>query len=82
MSAAPFPFSAVKSSPVRDDKGEIYAAVEVFRDVTKEKKLEKRVAESANKEEGDDDKQLDFVEDLTEGEERCVDHGGIGRAHV
>jgi hypothetical protein len=24
------------------------------------------------------DEQLDFVEDLTEGEERCVDHGGCG----
>ena len=45
----------------------------------KEKKLGKRVAEPTHEEEhDDDDKQLDFVEDLTGGEERCVDHGGCG----
>jgi len=44
-----------------------------------EKKLEKRVAEPAEEEKhDDDDKQLDFAEELTEGEERCVDHGGCG----
>jgi len=40
-----------------------------------EKKLEERVGEPVNEGEKDD-KQLDFAEDLTEGEERCVDHGG------
>jgi len=34
---------SVKSSPVRDLNDNIYAAVEVFRDVTKERKLEKEV---------------------------------------
>lgn len=40
-----------------------------------EKKREERVAEPA-KEEEDDDERLDFVEELAEGEERCVEHGG------
>ncbi|RKD33923.1 SpoIIE family protein phosphatase [Thermohalobacter berrensis] len=34
---------SVKSSPVKDENGEIYAAVEVFRDVTRERKLEKEL---------------------------------------
>lgn len=34
---------SVKSSPVKDPSGNIYAAVEVFRDVTKERKLEKEI---------------------------------------
>ncbi|MTI71294.1 MAG: phosphatase [Firmicutes bacterium] len=34
---------SVKSSPVTDANGNIYAAVEVFRDVTRERKLEKEV---------------------------------------
>lgn len=34
---------SIKSSPVRDDDGSIYAVVEVFRDVTKERKLEKEI---------------------------------------
>lgn len=34
---------SIKSSPVRDDDGNIYAVVEVFRDVTKERKLEKEI---------------------------------------
>ncbi|HZJ99149.1 MAG TPA: SpoIIE family protein phosphatase [Tissierellaceae bacterium] len=33
-------FYSVKSSPVMDSNGDIYAAVEVFRDVTRERKLE------------------------------------------
>lgn len=33
-------YYSVKSSPVKNSKGEIYAAVEVFRDVTRERKLE------------------------------------------
>lgn len=33
-------YYSVKSSPVKDFKGNIYAAVEVFRDVTRERKLE------------------------------------------
>jgi sigma-B regulation protein RsbU (phosphoserine phosphatase) len=33
-------YYSVKSSPVTDENGEIYAAVEVFRDVTRERKLE------------------------------------------
>ena len=37
-------FSA-KSSPVADSDGNIYAAVEVFRDVTRERKLEKELKE-------------------------------------
>lgn len=40
-------FSA-KSSPVTDSQGNIYAAVEVFRDVTRERKLEKAI-KSKNK---------------------------------
>jgi len=40
-----------------------------------EKKLEEKVAEPANEEE-DDDEKLDFAENLAEGEERCVEHGG------
>ncbi len=39
-----------------------------------EKKLEERVAEPANEE--DDDEKPGFVEELAEGEERCVEHGG------
>ena len=43
----------------------------------KEKKQEERVAEPLNEEEGDDDdEQLDFAEELSGGEERCVEHGG------
>ncbi|MBS4536326.1 SpoIIE family protein phosphatase [Clostridium sp. D2Q-14] len=34
---------SIKSSPVKDSNGEIYAVVEVFRDVTREKNLEKEV---------------------------------------
>lgn len=33
-------YYSVKSSPVKNARGEIYAAVEVFRDVTRERKLE------------------------------------------
>ncbi len=40
---------SVKSSPVRDEEGNIYAAVEVLRDVTKEKKLEKEIKEKNRK---------------------------------
>lgn len=36
-------FYSVKSSPVRNTKGEIFAAVEVFRNVTRERKLELEV---------------------------------------
>lgn len=36
---------SVASSPVRDASGNIYCAVEVFRDVTKEKELENRIIE-------------------------------------
>jgi len=42
--------------------------------IANEKKLEERVAGPANEE--DDDEKLDFAENLTEGEERCVEHGG------
>lgn len=41
-------FSA-KSSPVADSEGNIYAAVEVFRDVTRERKLEKELKEKNRK---------------------------------
>jgi phosphoserine phosphatase RsbU/P len=34
---------SIKSSPVKDQNGNIYAVVEVFRDVTKERKLEKEI---------------------------------------
>lgn len=40
---------AVKSSPVRDLNGNIYAAVEVFRDVTNERKLELELIEKNEK---------------------------------
>jgi len=60
------------------------------REVQKEKNLEKRKekqteAQLANEQitkenieagRKEDDEQLDFVEDLAEGEERCVEHGG------
>lgn len=36
-------YYSVKSSPVKDANGEIYAAVEVFRDVTRERKLEQEL---------------------------------------
>lgn len=34
---------SIKSSPVKDSEGDIYAVVEVFRDVTRERNLEKEV---------------------------------------
>lgn len=40
---------SVKSSPVKDLNGNIYAAVEVFRDVTKERKLEKEIIKKNEK---------------------------------
>ncbi|SCG84246.1 Phosphoserine phosphatase rsbP [Proteiniborus sp. DW1] len=40
---------SVKSSPVKDLNGNIYAAVEVFRDVTKERKLEKELIKKNEK---------------------------------
>lgn len=40
---------SVKSSPVKDLNGDIYAAVEVFRDVTKERKLEKEIIKKNEK---------------------------------
>jgi hypothetical protein len=43
-----------------------------------EEKLKEKVTEPANEE--DDDEQLDFAENLAEGEVRCVDHGGCSLA--
>lgn len=40
---------SVKSSPVKDENGNIYAAVEVFRDVTRERNLEKELKKKNNK---------------------------------
>lgn len=40
---------SIKSSPVKDSNGNIYAVVEVFRDITKEKSLEKQVVERNKK---------------------------------
>lgn len=42
-------YYSVKSSPVRDENGEIFAAVEVFRNVTRERKLEKELIGKNNK---------------------------------
>src|SRR5699024_2544639 len=42
-------YYSVKSSPVRDENGKIFAAVEVFRNVTRERKLEKEVIEKNKK---------------------------------
>lgn len=53
---------AVKSSPVKDINGEIYAAVEVFRDVTKEKKLENEIVKKNQKM----SKDLQFARNLQE----------------
>lgn len=39
---------SVKSAPIKDESGKIYAAVEVFRDVTRERALEREIME-ANK---------------------------------
>lgn len=40
---------SVKSSPVKDQDGNIYASVEVFRDVTRERKLEMEIVEKNKK---------------------------------
>lgn len=40
---------SVKTSPVKDEKGKIYAVVEVFRDVTRERKLEKEIIKKNEK---------------------------------
>ncbi|WP_242620553.1 PP2C family protein-serine/threonine phosphatase [Senegalia massiliensis] len=40
---------SIKSSPVKDNDGNIYAVVEVFRDITKEKHLEKQVIDRNRK---------------------------------
>ena len=53
---------SVKSSPVRDENGKIYAAVEVFRDVTRERKLEKQLIKKNKKMSND----LDFARTLQE----------------
>lgn len=42
-------YFSIKSSPVTNAKGEIYAAVEVFRDVTRERKLELELIEKNKK---------------------------------
>lgn len=42
-------FYSVKSSPVKDSRGSIYAAVEVFRNVTRERKLELELIERNKK---------------------------------
>ena len=42
-------YFSVKSSPIFDSYGNIYAAVEVFRDITREKKLEKELKEKNKK---------------------------------
>lgn len=42
-------FFSIKSSPVKGSNGEIYAVVEVFRDVTREKNLEKELLKKNNK---------------------------------
>ncbi|HLR35049.1 MAG TPA: SpoIIE family protein phosphatase [Tissierellales bacterium] len=42
-------YFSVKSSPVADSKGNIYAAVEVFRDVTRQRMLEKELKEKNKK---------------------------------
>lgn len=36
-------YYSMKSSPVKDENGEIYAIVEVLRDITRERKLEKQI---------------------------------------
>jgi sigma-B regulation protein RsbU (phosphoserine phosphatase) len=51
---------SVKSAPVRNPDGEIYAAVEVFRDITREKKLEKELITTNKKMKND----LDFSRKL------------------
>ena len=42
-------YFSVKSSPVEDSNGEIFAAVQVFRDVTRERKLELQLIEKNKK---------------------------------
>ncbi len=42
-------YFSVKSSPVLDEDGEVIAAVEVFRDVTRERKLELELIEKNTK---------------------------------
>lgn len=51
---------SVKSSPVKDLNGYIYAVVEVFRDVTRERKLEKNILEKNEKMSSD----IDFAKKI------------------
>lgn len=61
---------SVVSSPIRDENGEIYCAVEVFRDVTKKRKLEKTIIEQNHKMKKD----LDFAKYI---QQRIIPQDGI-----
>lgn len=61
---------SVVSSPIRDENGEIYCAVEVFRDVTEKKEMEKTILEQNLKMKKD----LDFAKKI---QQRIIPQDGI-----
>lgn len=61
---------SVVSSPIRDENGEIYCAVEVFRDVTEKKAMEKTILEKNLKMKSD----LDFAKKI---QQRIIPEDGI-----
>lgn len=61
---------SVVSSPIRDENGEIYCAVEVFRDVTEKKKMEKMILDRNVKMKND----LDFAKKI---QQRIIPQDGI-----
>ena len=63
-------YYSVKSSPIFDSNGNIYAAVEVFRDITREKRLERELKEKNKKMRTD----LIFARTL---QEKILPHKGV-----
>ncbi len=61
---------SVVSSPIRDENGEIYCAVEVFRDVTEKRKMEKTIVEQNLKMKKD----LDFAKYI---QQKIIPQDGI-----
>ncbi|SKC88264.1 SpoIIE family protein phosphatase [Maledivibacter halophilus] len=61
---------SVVSSPIRDEEGKIYCAVEVFRDVTEKKKMEKTILDKNLKMKRD----LDFAKKI---QQRIIPKDGI-----
>jgi len=61
---------SVVSSPIRDENGEIYCAVEVFRDITEKKKMERTIIKQNLKMKSD----LDFAKYI---QQRIIPQDGI-----